>query len=98
MDMLKEDPQDPFLNYALALEHAKEGALTEAIRLMEGILLKDENYLGTYYQLGKFYESISEKDKATSIYRKGKLIAEKQKNRKTLGELDEALMMLDEDE
>ena len=31
LDMLREDPGDAFLRYALALEKAKEGQLQEAI-------------------------------------------------------------------
>jgi tetratricopeptide (TPR) repeat protein len=96
LEMLKSDPHDPFLNYALALEYAKLGSIDTAIHGIEGIILRDENYLGAYYQLGKFYEQSLQPEKAVETYLKGIEIAKKQNNRKALGELNEALMMLED--
>ena len=50
------------------------------------------------YQLGKLYEQSSDTEKAITVYRDGKVVAKKAKDRKTLGELTEALMILDADE
>lgn len=94
--MLKSEPNDSFLNYALALEYAKMDDVQKAIDLIETLLLKDENYLGAYYQLGKYYEQISEIEKAAEIYKKGLSIARQQKNNKASGELNEALWMLED--
>jgi Tfp pilus assembly protein PilF len=94
--MLREDPNDPFLNYALALEYAKINEVEKAIVLIETILNKDENYLGAYYKLGKYYEETLQTEKAVAIYQKGIEIAEKQKNKKAQGELNEALQMLED--
>ena len=95
-EMLKDEPNDSFLNYALALEYAKADNIIKAIELIEALLLRDENYLGAYYQLGKYYEQLNKNEKAMDIYNKGIVISKKQNNRKTLGELNEALMMLEE--
>lgn len=96
-EMLQKEPLDPFLNYAIALEHAKAGSVAKAISIIEEIIARDENYLGAYYQLGKYYEETGQKEKAISAYRKGIAIAKKQDNRKTLGELSTALMLLDDE-
>lgn len=96
LEMLKTEPEDSFLNYALALEYAKSNDLQKAIELIENVLTKDENYLGAYYQLGKYYELINVPEKAIATYTKGVTIAKKQNNRKAQGELNEALMMLEE--
>jgi tetratricopeptide (TPR) repeat protein len=96
-EMLQKEPHDPFLNYAVALEHAKSGDTFKAISIIEEILARDENYLGAYYQLGKYYEETAQKEKAISIYRKGMEIAKKQNNRKTMGELNTALMLLEDE-
>jgi Tfp pilus assembly protein PilF len=93
--MLKSEPQDSFLNYALALEYAKINDIKKAIELLEKLLENDENYLGAYYQLGKYYEQIEQLQNAVITYEKGVIIAQKCNNRKTLGELNEALMMLE---
>ncbi|MDF2438774.1 MAG: tetratricopeptide repeat protein [Bacteroidota bacterium] len=96
LKMLQESPHDSFLNYALALEFAKLGNIDTAIDALEGIIARDENYLGSYYQLGKFYEQSLQTEKAVSTYKKGIEIAKKQNNKKTLAELNEALLMLED--
>ncbi|MFY9311118.1 MAG: tetratricopeptide repeat protein [Bacteroidia bacterium] len=95
-EMLEKEPGDSFLRYALALEYSKED-ISKAIELLEELLAKDPNYLGAYYQLGKYYEQNGNTSKAADCYTKGITIAKAQNNRKTLGELNEALLMLDED-
>jgi tetratricopeptide (TPR) repeat protein len=95
-EMLKDEPNDSFLNYALALEYAKINDTKKAIEIIEMLLLRDENYLGAYYQLGKYYEQEEQPDKAISIYNKGVAIAKLQNNKKTLGELNEALWILED--
>lgn len=94
--MLVQDSEDSFLNYALALEMIKNNQLKEAISILEKLLHRDENYLAAYYQLGKMQEQLSEKNSAIMVYNKGIEIARKQKNNKTLGELAEALALLEE--
>ena len=95
-EMLLKEPTDPFLNYAMALEFHKNGEKQKAIEVLENVIHVDENYLAAYYQLGKFYEETSKKNKAIEIYVKGIHIAKAQKNTKTLSELNEALQQLEE--
>ena len=94
--MLREEPNDSFLNYAMALELEKKGEFKKAISLIEELLSRDENYLGAYYQLGKYYEEDKNISGAKTIYQKGITIAQKQKNRKAEGELKEALLQLED--
>ncbi len=96
-NMLQKSPKDSFLNYAAALEHKKNGNLEKALHLMEFITKNDPDYLGVYYQLGKLYEELDQTQKAIQTYRDGKEVAKKQSDQKTIGELTEALMFLDED-
>jgi tetratricopeptide (TPR) repeat protein len=97
-EMLKNEPNDSFLNYALALEYAKTNDIKKAIEIIEGLLARDESYLGAYYQLGKYLEQIEQSKKALATYKKGIVIAKKQNNNKTLRELNEALMVLEEED
>ena len=96
-EMLDKNPTDNFLSYAAALEYRKMGKADKAIEIIEGIIARDEAYLGGYYQLGKLYEEKNKTKKAIEIYRKGIAIAKKQNDQKTLGELSEAIMIIDED-
>jgi tetratricopeptide (TPR) repeat protein len=100
-EFLKQDSNDSFLKYALALEYV----LVKKYEIAKNCFLKliedDENYIATYYQLGKLYEALNEVDKALEIYKNGIGIAKKLEDKKTLSELQEAHFMLldiDEDE
>jgi tetratricopeptide (TPR) repeat protein len=94
--MLREDPDDSFLNYALALEYEKLDNIPKAISILETLLEKSSDYLGAYYKLGKLYERQMHIYDAEGIYRKGIELAEAQKNRKAAGELREALDQLED--
>ena len=95
-ELLREDPNDPFLKYGIALEYAKLGNLAEAILRIENLISEKPDYLGAYYQLGQYYEAVKNFDSAKKIYEKGILLAKEKKNMKTLNELREALQQLEE--
>jgi Tfp pilus assembly protein PilF len=100
IEMLKqyiaEDSADLFSQYALALEYAKTGSNAEAVKILEDVLEKDANYLAAYYQLGKMHEQSGSIQPAKEVYEKGILIAQQQRNIKTLNELRSALDSLEE--
>ena len=95
-EMLKDEPNDSFLNYALAIEYAKTTDIKKAIELIEALLIRDSTYLGAYYQLGKYYEQIEQPQAAIATYNKGIAVAQQKQNRKAEGELNEALWMLED--
>lgn len=97
-EMRQKNPKDSFLNYAAALEYHKIGSVDKAVELLEYIIKNDPDYLGAYYKLGKLYEDNNKIKKAIAVYKSGKVIAKKQNDLKTIGELTEALMILDADE
>ena len=94
-NMLETNPKDSFLHYAAALEHHKNGDLNTAIKTIKGIIKNDPDYLASYYQLGKLLEEKGKAEEAIDIYKQGRSVARKQNDMKTLGELSEALMLLD---
>lgn len=96
-EMLGKNPEDTFLNYAAALEYRKYGQTDKAKKLFEKIKTNDPKYLPVYYQLGKLYEEGNNTKKAVEIYKKGIAVAKEQEDNKTMGELSEALLILDED-
>lgn len=95
--MLKTDPDDSFLTYALALEHEKSGDAKEAIKILEDLNRQDPDYLGSYYKLGQLYENSNKLDKAISVYRSGIKLADEKKDFKAKGELEEALWIIEEE-
>lgn len=94
LEMLKTNPEDSFLNYAIALEFKKNHKIDNAITILENLINKNPDYLASYYQLGKLFEETNEIDKAIQIYKTGIVVAKTKGELKTLGELSEALMIL----
>ncbi len=95
--MLKTDPSDSFLSYALGLEYEKAGNLKMAIEVIEALTKSDPDYLGAYYKLGQLYEAIDEMDKARAIYAYGITLSNTKNDNKTKGELEEALWLIEEE-
>jgi tetratricopeptide (TPR) repeat protein len=93
-EFLNEDSNDSFLRYALALEYVRVEKNDTARDCFLKLIKEDENYIASYYQLGKLYESLNGLEKARKIYKKGIKIAQKSENKKTLLELQEAYNML----
>jgi tetratricopeptide (TPR) repeat protein len=95
-DMLLKEPKDLFLNYALALEHVATENYTEAEEQFLKTLGISADYLPCYYQLGQLYEKLANTGKALSYYKQGVELADKQGNKKALGELNEAIWLLED--
>jgi tetratricopeptide (TPR) repeat protein len=96
LQLLSQEPNDDFLNHALAMEYMGVGKYAEAVAAFENLLQRNPEYLPSHYQLGQALEKLNENEKAISVYKKGIELANKQKNRKALGELNEALWLLED--
>jgi Tfp pilus assembly protein PilF len=97
-NMLKDEPGDSFLKYAIATEYVKLNDDQKALHYYFDILTNDENYVGAYYHLAKLYERIFQKDSAEQTYKKGMMIARKLNDNHAYAELQSAhnkLMGLD---
>lgn len=77
MNMRKEDPKDPFLIYAIAMEYAKIEKYDESLVNYELLVNEHPDYVGTYYHLAKLYELLKMPEKAEAIYQKGLIVAKK---------------------
>ena len=89
-EFLEANPDDSFVQHALALEHVKSGDDAEARKLFENILNKDENYIGSYYHLGKLLERSDEKESAIKWYELGMLKAKENGDMHAYNELQAA--------
>lgn len=94
--MLNEEPHDDFLRYAVAVEYSAAGNIPEAISRIESLIADKPDYLGAYYKLGQLHEQNGAIDKALDVYRRGVDVAKKQRNVKTLGELNTAILLLED--
>ncbi len=95
-DMLEKEPNDVFLNYALAMEHLSTSDFTDAEMQFKKVLEINSTYLPCFYQLGQVNEKIGNNEKAISFYKQGVELAKSQNNTKALGELNEAIWMLED--
>ena len=93
-EFLKDDINDSFLKYALALEYVRVKENDIARDCFLKLIKEDKHYVASYFQLGKLYESLNEVEKAMEIYKNGIEIAKNNKDAKTLLELQEAYNML----
>ncbi len=89
-EYLEATPTDNFLQHALALEYIKIGNDAEARKLFEEILTRDENYVGSYYHLGKLLERTGETERAIKWYEKGMAAARQVGDNHSYNELQTA--------
>jgi len=89
-EMLKDSPDDSFLQHALALEYIKTGEETEAETLFNRLLSLEPGYVGSYYHLGKLLERKGEEQAAILVYEKGMEQALKANDRHSYNELQMA--------
>ena len=88
--MLGQQPEDSFLQHALALEYIKLGLEEEARALFEKILDREPGYIGSYYHLAKLLERQDLTAEAIGVYEKGMEEARKAGDQHALNELRSA--------
>ena len=86
---LKNNPQDTFSKYALAME-LREIDPKRTWFLYEDLLTNHPYYIGTYYHAASFFSEMDERDKAEAIYLKGIEIISKTDEANALRELKNA--------
>lgn len=77
LEFYEKDPSDPFLKYALATEYLNLNEAETALIYFEDLVRNHPEYTGTYYHLGKLYESLGRKDEALQTWQKGMEITRK---------------------
>ncbi len=98
LEFLDNDPNDPFILYALATEYNVQGNIEKALFYFEKLSSEHENYVGTYYHYAKLLDKLENREKAIEIYKKGIEIAEKLGNRHAWSELKAAYLETCDDE
>lgn len=89
-EFLKANPNDNFVQHALALEYIKIGDEATARQLFEAVLQRDENYVGSYYHLGKLLERNGDSQGAIAVYEKGMAKAKEAGEQQAYNELQAA--------
>jgi len=87
LEFLKNEPNDEFLQYALATEYLRLNETDKALQYYENLVTNHPDYVGTYYHLGKLYEALNRTPDAISIYEKGMEIAKNKRDNHAFSEL-----------
>lgn len=90
LNFLENDPDDPFVLYALATEYNIANDHGQAFHYYLKLVSEHPDYIGTYYHLGKLYEKTGKTDIALDIYQKGMLAARNKRDMHALSELQGA--------
>ncbi len=90
LEYLSASPEDPFLQHALGMEYVNIGKELEAKKLFENILIKNPEYVGSYYQLGKLLEREGNNNEAVEWYEKGMQAAKQAGDAHSYNELQAA--------
>lgn len=89
---LSDNPTDPFIQYALALEHIKSGNLQAGLHYFEGLTENHPDYVGTYYHLARLYIQLHMPEQAGKTYETGIAVAQKLQDQHALAELQNAAL------
>jgi Tfp pilus assembly protein PilF len=87
---LEANPDDSFIQHALALEFIKAGDDGQAQKLFENILQRDPGYVGSYYHLAKLLERKGDTSSAIKWYELGMVQAKKAGENRAYNELRSA--------
>lgn len=96
--MLKDNPDDSFLLYAIAQEYIKEDNNGEALKFFDNLLKNNPNYTGAYYHLGKLHERLGDLPTAIDTYKKGLEVTRQRAAHHDHNELKGALALIADDE
>jgi tetratricopeptide (TPR) repeat protein len=92
--LLKENPEDSFLIFAIAKEYEKQGDEAQALEHYLKLRKQDPDYVGTYYHLGKAYERRGDPERASEVYEAGMEAARRAGDQHALSELAGAKLNL----
>jgi tetratricopeptide (TPR) repeat protein len=91
LEFIKEQPDDIFLKYALAMEYQGLNDIGKTKEYFEEVVKVDKNHVAAYYQLGKIFERLNDETSAISIYEKGMEAAKLKNDSRSMRELKTAL-------
>lgn len=90
LEFLSNDPNDPFVLYALATEYNNSNDIEKAFEYYLKLTAAHPDYVGTYYHLGKLYEKQGQKEAALPVYQKGMAEARNKRDMHAFSELQGA--------
>lgn len=93
---LSSRPEDPFILYALAIEHKNGGELEEARRYFAEVYQRFPDYVPTYLHYGGLMQDQGDSARAKQLYAEGIERAREKGENHALSELADALALFEE--
>ncbi|MDX9911898.1 MAG: hypothetical protein RBS39_08710 [Phycisphaerales bacterium] len=94
--LLKVEPNDAFVLYGLAQEHAKAGNLDRAIEYYDRCIAVDAAYCYAYYHKARVQERMGDAAGTATTLRAGLDAAKHARDQKAVSEIRQYLSTLDE--
>jgi predicted Zn-dependent protease len=69
--MLDSNPEDPFLQYALAREHESAKSTMQALMMYEHLINQHPDYVATYYHYARLLYSLGNRNEAIRLLKTG---------------------------
>ncbi|HUG91852.1 MAG TPA: tetratricopeptide repeat protein [Planctomycetaceae bacterium] len=86
-EMLRAEPDDQFLQYALAMECASAGDAPEAVERLDRVIRRDPDYVAAYFQKGQILAREGRTAEAADALRTGIEAARRTGNAHAEGEM-----------
>jgi predicted Zn-dependent protease len=87
LELLKSDPDDVFLLYALAMACLSDGEIQEGLQLFDRVIERDPNYVAAYFQKGQVLARESTAQEARDVIRRGIEVARRMEDEHAAGEM-----------
>ncbi|MCW5921887.1 MAG: tetratricopeptide repeat protein [Saprospiraceae bacterium] len=98
LQLLESSPEDSFLLFAVAKEYEITGDRAKSMEFYLRLRDADPSYVGLYYHLGKLFEQQLDIENAILTYKQGIETARKANDFHAMGELQGALLNLEDPE
>jgi len=86
-ELLELDPDDAFVRYGLAMEHASAGDDAAAVTLLDELMRRSPDYVPAYVQAGRALIRIGDDDRARDVLRQGIGVAKRTGDDHAAGEM-----------
>jgi tetratricopeptide (TPR) repeat protein len=91
---IKQRPDDPFPQYALALEHKNAGELDQAWSVFEALIAAQPDYVAAYLHAGNTLVALGRMQDARRLFEQGIAASVRKGDAHARGELEGALSLL----
>jgi tetratricopeptide (TPR) repeat protein len=94
-EMLREDPEDAFVRYGLAMEYVGAGENESAWRCFQEMFALTPEYVPAYLQAGQLLVRMGRPEEAREVFQHGIAVARQQRDEHAAGEMEAFLQQLE---